>query len=132
MTSQHSDWLASLERSGLRADLPAIDFGSGKTIVWEVASHEIFGDFTEGVFDMEIKASPSVAAAVLATGVVTAGTPSGGVTPITIDLSDQGSITEPQDPPEADLVFTIRYQAPASEPEVVRGGLLPVRAGVTS
>jgi len=132
---QYNDWLNSLEAAGLRDDLPPLMKGTAYSVEWQVANtHPILGTISDGTFDMEVKAAPGTAGSVLATATVVSGTVSGGVNPVSISISlaAQSGITEPNAPGVADLFFTILFAPPGGSPTAVRGGLLPVQAGVTS
>ena len=130
--TQYSNWLSGLEQLGIRDDLPAMVFDGGYSVVWQLASHEVFGDFTSGAFEMEIKTAPLSTGTVAATGTVASGAVSGGVNPVTIDvpLSARGGLTEPTGDGATDIYFVIYFTPTGGEKTAVRGGVLPLLAGV--
>ncbi len=132
--SELNQWLNALANAGLRDDFPPLMKGADYTLVWEVAEHPRLGDFTDGVFEMEVKEIVGLTAPVIATATVASGTVAGGVNPISISIpvSAQGSIVEPVASGAANLVTTIIYTPAGGVPTLVRGGLVPVLAGVTS
>lgn len=95
--SQFASWLAVAERDGLggmSAEPPAISRGRAFILFANVAAHPDYGDWTAGAFTARLRAAPDAGGAALATFTCTTGTPSGGVTRVTLSLpvSAQGLI----------------------------------------
>lgn len=131
-TTQYPDWLAQLSSIGLRIDLPPLRIGVAYNITLDIAAHETLGDWTGGAVSMMAKMSPGAATAIV-TFTVTVGTPSGGVTPFTVDASvaDQVDIPDPDETGVSVLYYDILYTPTGFSPELVCGGVLPIIAGVT-
>lgn len=131
--SDLNNWLAVLSSLGVRDDFPGLLVGSNYALQWEIPAHPVLGDFTEGEFVMEIKAAPGLDEEVLATATVLSGTFAGGVNPVTITVpvSEHAALLGAGDGKAVNRVATILYVPPGADAEIVRGGLLPVGAGVT-
>jgi hypothetical protein len=133
--AQANDWLRHLEDQGLRDDLPTLMKGTAYSLIYELAAHPILGDFSTGVFSLQMKAAPGIAGEALATATVTSGVVAGGVNPVSISLpvAAQTGVIEPAFPPGVvDRFFTLLYAPSGGSPTLVRGGLWPVQAGVTA
>lgn len=131
--TQFDEWLQQLNASGLRSDLPTIRLGTNYEVQFDLATHPVLGDFTQGVFAMQAKASPGAATA-LATFSAVSGVASGGVTPVTITLAPSAQ-TELAIPPETGVdtvYFDILFTPAGGTAELVTGGIIPVIAGVTA
>jgi hypothetical protein len=131
--SDFNPWLAGLESLGIRDDFPPLMKGSNYSLVWELAEHPIFGDWTDGEFVMEIKAAPGLDGAVLATATVAAGTFASGVNSATIDvpIAAQADLTDPGATGYVNRVATVLFIPDGGVASPVRGGLFPVISGVT-
>jgi hypothetical protein len=132
--SLHDDWLNKLSDAGLRDDLPTLFYGSNYGLIWEVAEHPDLGNFEDGTWLMQAKAAPGSEGAALLTFTVESGVFASGVNPVSITLppSAQSGLTEPASPSVTNLFYTMLYAPPAGTFTTVRGGLLPVAAGVSA
>lgn len=87
--SQFASWLAVAERDGqggLSAEPAAIIRGQTRSFTIHLPAHEIYGDYTDGVFAAPLRASPGASGAALAEYVCTIGAPVASLTPITLVL----------------------------------------------
>lgn len=132
--SAYDQWLAQLADAGLRDDLPELMLGTNYSLIWEAAEHPILGDWEGGTWLMQAKDAPGLTGTARATFTVASGTFASLVNPISISLppSAQSGITEPGVPGVRNLFFTMLYTPPSGVATLVRGGLLPVLAGVSA
>lgn len=105
-----SEWLqlaARDGRGGLAAQPPSIVRGYTRAFKLNLSAHEVYGDWTDGAFVADLRASPDATGAALASFTVTVGTPAGGVTPVTFVLAPAAQTGLPIDSDIDGMVETL-------------------------
>lgn len=105
--TQFANWLAVADRDGrggLSAEFPSISRGRTRVVILSLGADTTYGDWTSGTFAARLRASPDAGGAALATYTCVTGTPSGGVTPITLTLEDTAQGSLPANNPEEGVI----------------------------
>jgi hypothetical protein len=105
--SEFAQWLAIADRDGrgaLKAEPPAISRGRKRIMRLALAADPLLGDWTAGTFAVRLRAAPGAGGSPLASYDVTVGTPSGGTTPIDLELSAAAQSGFPASDPAIGIV----------------------------
>ena len=135
MTTQFDAWLRQLALDGRGGDalhLPSISRGRSYALQFNLATHSVLGDWTAGAFAMEARLSPDAAGAAAAIFTCTTGTPAGGITSVTANLSSGAQSGLPSDA-DADGLAFVYYELTYTYDGVkyaVAGGKIPVAGAV--
>ena len=133
MATQFPEWIAQLGRDGLLFTPPAIRRGVRRTFSILLAEHPYLGDWTDGVFECQIRSAPDAAGDPLAAFTVTVGTPSDSITQVQFDLEPEDQADLPPDDGEGviRLPIDVVYTPTGESGELVGGGMIAVLGAVT-
>lgn len=129
MSNPFPEWTAQLKSDGLFQVMPAIARGFSHTVIYTPE-----GDFSDGTFTMQLRASPGAETA-LATFTCTTGSFADGATPITLSLNvvSQASIPTDADGDGVELLlYDLVYAPPTGAPYPLASGYQPIRGGLPS